>query len=61
MNWISEPDYVSAKVGSRINPSVWICRNVYRLPGMVWDVANDEEYEVVKTKGVTVVFEGIEP
>ncbi|MDO4621818.1 MAG: glycerophosphodiester phosphodiesterase family protein [Eubacteriales bacterium] len=61
LNWLSEPDYVSTRVGSCCNPSAWICRNVYRLPGMVWDVANDEEYEVVKTKGSIVVFEGIEP
>lgn len=61
MNFLTEPDYLSVNLETRINPSVWICRLVYRILRMDWTVRTQEEYEAVRTNGSIAVFEDIEP
>ncbi len=60
MNFLSEPDYISVNLSSRFNPSVWICRLVYRMQCMNWTIRSEEEYEAVRTDGCIAVFEDIE-
>lgn len=61
LNFLTEPDYVSVSLDSRINPSLWICRLFYRIQRMDWTVRTLEEYEAVRTAGSIAVFEEIEP
>ena len=61
MNFLTEPDYVSVSLDSRFNPSLWICRAVYRIQRMDFTVRTMEEYEAVRTGGRIAVFEEIEP
>jgi glycerophosphoryl diester phosphodiesterase len=61
MNFLTAPDYISTNIDSRNNPSIWLCRLVYRVPRMDRTVRSLEDYELVKTDGSTVVFEDIEP
>lgn len=61
MNFLTEPDYLSVNRSSRFNPSIWICRMVYRIQRMDWTVRTSEEYEAVRTDGSIVIFEDFEP
>ena len=61
MNFLTEPDMISCSLGSRINPSLWLCRLLYRVPRLQWTVKSMEEYESVRTDGAIVIFEAIEP
>ena len=61
MNFLTEPDYISSRPDQRYNPSLWICRCLYRVQRMNWTIRSMEAYEEVKTDGAVVVFEGIEP
>ena len=61
MNFLTEPDMISCSLGSRINPSLWLCRLLYRVPRLEWTVKSMEEYENVRTDGGIVIFEAIEP
>ena len=61
MNFLTEPDYISSRPDQRYNPSLWICRCLYRVQRMNWIIRSMEAYEEVKTDGAVVVFEGIEP
>ncbi|MGN0363819.1 MAG: glycerophosphodiester phosphodiesterase family protein [Bilifractor sp.] len=61
MNFLTAPDYVSTNIDTRNNPSLWLCRLVYRVPRMDRVVRSLEDYELVKTDGSTVVFDEIEP
>ncbi|MEE1113962.1 MAG: glycerophosphodiester phosphodiesterase family protein [Eubacterium sp.] len=61
MNFIVGPDFITTNIDHRQNPSLWLCRLVYRVPRMDWIVRTLEDYELVKTDGSTAVFEDIEP
>ena len=61
MNFLTEPDMISCSMGTRINPSLWLCRILYHVPWFVWTVRTMEEYEQVRTDGAIVVFESMEP
>jgi glycerophosphoryl diester phosphodiesterase len=61
LDFLTEPDYISTNIDHRKNPSLWICRMLYRVTRMDWTVKTLEDYELVKTDGSTVVFEDIEP
>ena len=61
MNFLTEPDMISCSMGSRMNPSLWLCRALYRVPRFEWTVRSIESYEEVRTGGAIAVFESIEP
>lgn len=61
MNFLTEPDMLSCSIGSRMNPSIWICRVLYNTLRLEWTVKNMDEYERVRTGGAIAVFEAIEP
>ncbi|MGI6089439.1 MAG: glycerophosphodiester phosphodiesterase family protein [Bilifractor porci] len=61
MNFLTEPDYISSRPDQRYNPSLWICRCLYRVQRMNWTIRSMEAYEEAKTDGAVVVFEEIEP
>ena len=61
MNWFTEPDLIACSRTSRFNPSVWICRILYRTLYLEWPVQTMEEYELAKIDGSIAVFEDIEP
>ena len=61
MNFLTEPDYISSRRDQKCNPSLWICRVLYRVQRMTWTIRSMEEYEEAKTDGAVVVFEEIEP
>ncbi len=61
MNFLTGPDYISCSSASKLNPSLWLCRLVYRIQMMDWSVKSFEEYENAKTGGMIAVFENIEP
>ena len=61
MNFLTEPDMISCSLGSRVNPSMWLCCFLYRIPRLDWTVKSMEEYERVRTEGSIAVFEAIEP
>lgn len=61
MNFLTEPDMIASNIGSRINPSLWICRVLYNTLRLEWTVKTMDEYERVRTGGAIAVFENIEP
>ena len=61
LNFLTEPDYVSVSLDASFNPSLWLCRCIYRIQRMGWTVRTMEEYESVRTDGAVAVFEEIEP
>ncbi len=61
MNFLTEPDMISYNTGSRINPSLWICRVLYNTLRLEWTVKSMDEYERVRTDGSIAIFEAIEP
>ena len=61
MNFLTEPDMLICDASVKYNPSVWLCRVLYRIPSLKRTVRSMEEYEAVKTDGATALFEQIEP
>ena len=61
LNFLTEPDLLFCGPGSQMNPSVWLCRVLYRTPRLTGTVKTIGEYEQVKTDGAVAVFEAIEP
>ncbi len=60
LNFLVAPDFVSSGITQRINPSLILCRLIYRIPRMNWTVRTMDEYEKVRTDGAMAVFEDIE-
>ena len=61
MNFLTEPDMIACSMGSRMNPSLWLCRVLYNVLRLDWTVKSMEDYEQVRTGGAVAVFEVIEP
>ena len=61
MNFLTEPDFISCSLTTRYNPSVWLCRLLYRIPRFLWTAMTMEDYEDIKMDGAIAVFERIDP
>ena len=61
MNFLTEPDFISCSLMTRYNPSVWLCRLLYRIPRFSWTVMTIEDYEDTRMDGAIAVFERIAP
>ncbi len=61
INCFTEPDYISSPIDQKKNPSLCLCRLVYRVPRVVTTVRSIDDYETAKTDGASVVFDYIEP
>ncbi|MCF0145661.1 MAG: hypothetical protein HUJ73_03635, partial [Eubacterium sp.] len=61
LNFLTEPDMLVCNTSTRYNPSMWLCRILYRTPRLTWTIRTEEEYAMEKTEGAMVAFEGIEP
>lgn len=61
INFLSEPDFISTPIDQKCNPSLFLCKLVYRVPRVSTMVRSLDDYETAKTDGASVVFDYIEP
>ena len=61
VNLLSRPDFVAYDVKMKGNPSVLLCKHLFRIPMFVWTVRSDEDYSNAHKKKLLTIFEKIEP
>ena len=61
MHLLSRPDFVAYDIKMKGNPSVFLCKHLFRIPLFVWTVRSDEDYNRSHQKKLLTIFEKIEP
>ena len=60
-NVLSRPDFVAYDNNMKYNFSVFLCKNLFRIPTFVWTIKSDETYKkCIQNKSCTI-FEGFKP
>lgn len=58
---LSRPDFVAYDMRMKYNPSVFLCKHLFRIPLFAWTVRSEEEYQKCSQKKLFSIFEGFEP
>ena len=61
MNFMTVPDFVAYKFADRKRISSFVCRKIWRAPGVSWTLKTKEEYDTAVKEGWIPIFEGFEP
>lgn len=59
-NVIARPDFIAHHRLMRRNPSLWLCRDVFRTPTAQWTIVARDEMEKVARQRKMPIFEGID-
>lgn len=60
-NWWSRPDFIAYHYEERENPSLRLCRKLYRVCQADWTIRTPEQYQKVKKDGSVAIFEHFDP
>lgn len=60
-NVFAAPDAISQNMDNHHALSTMFCRLLYHVPTLDWTIRNENDYEMIKTDGSIVIFDGIEP
>lgn len=60
-NVFAAPDAISENMDNHYAPGTLLCRFLYHVPVIDWTIRNENDYELVRTDGSIVVFDGFEP
>ena len=60
-NFMSSPDFISVDYYDRNSFSLRLCRKLYHVPVVYYNVTAEDEYEDAREDDAIVVFENIEP
>jgi hypothetical protein len=60
-NFLSRPDFIAFDKKLKGNTSVWLCKNVCRVPMFSWTITAKEEYESCKKRSIAPIFERFIP
>ena len=58
---LSRPDFVAYDINMKYNPSVFLCKHLFRIPTFVWTVKSEEDYKKSHKKKLLTIFEGFIP
>ncbi len=58
-NFLTKPDFIAADHKHIHNPSVAICRCIFRTPTFLWTVKGDEMYLKYKKQGLFPIYENV--
>ena len=58
---LSRPDFVACDQKMKYNPSVFLCKYLFRVPMFVWTVKSEDDYTKHHKKKNMTIFEGFIP
>lgn len=58
---LSRPDFVAYDIKMKHNPSVFLCKHLFRIPMFAWTVRSEEDYTECRQKKLLAIFEGFKP
>ena len=61
MHLFSRPDFVAYNEKMKYNPSVFLCKYLFRVPTFAWTVNSEESYAKHRKKNSFTIFEGFKP
>ena len=60
-NFLTRPDFIAYDFPTRKNLSVFLCRKLWKIPGVSWTLKTREQFEAAMEEGWTPIFEGFTP
>ncbi len=61
INAITCPDFIAYRISERSNPSLRLCRRLYRAVEFSWTVQTRAQQQAVKKDGCIIIFEQFDP
>lgn len=61
LHLLSRPDFVAYDIKMKYNPSVFLCKHLFRVPMFVWTIKSEEEFKKSHKKKLLTIFEGFIP
>ena len=58
---LSRPDFVAYDIKMKYNPSVFLCKRLFRIPMFAWTVHSEDDYKKCRSKKILTIFEGFKP
>ena len=60
-HFLSRPDFVAYDLSMKYNPSVFLCKKLFRIPTFTWTVKSEDDYQKSHKNKSNTIFEGFRP
>ena len=61
LHLLSRPDFVAYDIKMKHNPSVFLCKHLFRIPVFTWTIKSEDVYKNCHKKKLLTIFEGFIP
>lgn len=61
LNLLSRPDFLACRYPDRRRPGIFLCRKLWRIPGVSWTLDTRQDYDQAIREGWIPIFEGFRP
>ena len=61
LHLLSRPDFLAYDIKMKYNPSVFLCKHLFRIPVFTWTIKSEDVYKNCHKKKLLTIFEGFIP